>query len=39
MPHHAGHKIAEKCPIPGATEDVPDECVVELILKVPELTL
>ena len=29
MPHHSGQEIAKKCPTPAATEDVPDEFVVE----------
>ena len=29
MSHHAGQEIAEKAPTLGATEDVPDESVVE----------
>ena len=33
MPHHAGQEIAENAPIPGATEDVPDEFVVELFAR------
>ena len=29
MLHHAGQEIAENAPTPEATEDVPDEFVVE----------